>query len=196
MIGDKIYKFRKSRNLSQEEFANSIGVTRQIVSKWESNQSIPGVDKLKKISDVYNISYDELLNDVNYDKDKKYNIKKYIILFILMILVQIIFIFVVSLVSYKNMGSSYKCILRQTYDILEVYDSDDENYSYITLRKEDSIKTVRVSKLISSLIDEGNKYQFIFRGNENSSNIEDIFNNSEIINVIIGVDDSDLIDCK
>ena len=196
MIGDKIYKFRKSKNLSQEEFANSIGVTRQIVSKWESNQSVPGVDKLKKISDVYNIPYSELLSDTNYESKKKYNIKKYIILFILMILIQVIFIIVVSTISSKNMKSNYKCIGSQTYNILEIYDSEDTNYSYVTLKKDDNIKTVKVSKVISSLIEVDGTYEFIFRSNKNNDDIEYIFNNNEIINVIETDKFINVINCK
>ena len=49
LIGDRIYSLRKKLGLSQEEFANRIGVSRQVVSKWEMNQVIPLIDKLKKI---------------------------------------------------------------------------------------------------------------------------------------------------
>lgn len=195
MIGDKIYKFRKSKNLSQEEFANSIGVTRQIVSKWEMNQSIPGVDKLKKISDVYNIPYSELLGDTDYEGKKK-DIRKYILLFVLMVLFQIIFILVVSIISSKNMESSYKCIGSQTYSVLEIYDSDDENYSYVTIKKDSEIKTVRVSKVISSLISEGYIYEFIFRSNSDNDDIDYIFNNNDIINVRETNENINTIDCK
>lgn len=196
MIGDKIYKFRKSKNLSQEEFANSIGVTRQIVSKWESNQSVPGVDKLKKISDVYNIPYSELLNDTDYESKKRYDIKKYILLFVLMIMVQVIFIFLISMISDKNMVSNYKCLGTQTYNILDIYDSDDNNYSHVTLKKNDEIKTVKVSKVISSLIKVGGNYQVIFRSNEDNDNIDYIFNTNEIINVIETDENINIIDCK
>lgn len=196
MIGDKIYKFRKSKNLSQEEFANSIGVTRQIVSKWESNQSIPGVDKLKKISDVYEISYSELLNGTDYKTNKKYNVKKYLLLFLLMIIFQVIFILVVSIFSNKEMESNYRCLGTQTYNVLEIYNSDDDNFSYITLEKDGEIKTVKGSKVVSSLIKVDSKYQFIFRSNEDNNDIEYIFNNSEIINIIETTENVDVIVCK
>ena len=196
MIGDKIYKFRKSKNLSQEEFANSIGVTRQIVSKWESNQSIPGVDKLKKISEVYNICYDELLKDTDYEVKKKRDIKKYLLMFIFMIIIQVIFIFLISMISDNSIKNNYKCVGSQTYEIIEIYDSEDNNYSYITLRKNDNIKTVKVSKIISSLVDVNNKYEFIFRINDNNDDIEYVFNNSEIINVIETNIDTNIINCE
>ena len=73
LIGDRIYSLRKKLGLSQEEFANRIGVSRQVVSKWEMNQVIPLTDKLKKISEEFNISYDEIINDkiVNIIKSNK-----------------------------------------------------------------------------------------------------------------------------
>ncbi len=73
LIGDRIYSLRKKLGLSQEEFANRIGVTRQVVSKWEMNQVIPLTDKLEKISEEFNISYDEIINDkiVNIIKSNK-----------------------------------------------------------------------------------------------------------------------------
>jgi len=195
MIGDKIYKFRKSKNLSQEEFANSIGVTRQIVSKWESNQSIPGVDKLKKISEVYNIPYDELLKDTDYEVKKKRDIKRYLLMFILMIIIQVIFIFLVSMISDKNIKNEYKCVGSQTYIVMKIYDSEDNNYSYVTLKKDDDIKTVKVSKVISSLIDIDKKYEFIFRSNSSNNDIEYIFNSGEIINVVETNKDINIINC-
>jgi len=195
MIGDKIYKFRKSKNLSQEEFANSISVTRQIVSKWESNQSIPGVDKLKKISEVYNIPYDELLKDTDYEVKKKRDIKRYLLMFILMIIIQVIFIFLVSMISDKNIKNEYKCVGSQTYIVMKIYDSEDNNYSYVTLKKDDDIKTVKVSKVISSLIDIDKKYEFIFRSNSSNNDIEYIFNSGEIINVVETNKDINIINC-
>ena len=194
MIGDKIYKFRKSRNLSQEEFANSIGVTRQIVSKWESNQSVPGVDKLKKISDVYNIAYEELLNDTEYEGKKQNLIIKYIILFLIMIIVQVVIIFLISMFS-DNKKNTYRCVGSQTYTVMEIYDSEDNNYSYVTLKKDDVIKTVKVSKVIVSLIDVSKKYEFIFRSNVTNKEIDYIFNNNEIINVIETEKDTNIINC-
>ena len=73
LIGDRIYSLRKKLGLSQEEFARRIGVSRQVVSKWEMNQVIPLTDKLEKISEEFNISYDEIINDkiVNIIKSNK-----------------------------------------------------------------------------------------------------------------------------
>ena len=196
MIGDKIYKFRKSKNLSQEEFANSIGVTRQIVSKWEMNQSIPGVDKLKKISDVYKIPYEELLSGTKYDNKKNNNIKKNILMFIVMIICQIIFVLAFSLISSNGVSSNYKCIGSQTYRVLEIYDDIDNNYVHVTLKKDDNIKTVMVSKVIASLIEKDKMYEFVFRSNSDNDDMEYIFNNNEIINIKESYEIVNMFNCK
>ena len=60
-IGEKLYELRKGKNLSQEEVADRLNVTRQTISKWETNQSTPDFDKIKPICDLYEISADELL---------------------------------------------------------------------------------------------------------------------------------------
>jgi len=60
-IGQKLYELRKNKNLSQEEVADILKVTRQTVSKWETNQSVPDFDKIVPICELYDISADELL---------------------------------------------------------------------------------------------------------------------------------------
>ena len=95
LIGDRIYSLRKKLGLSQEEFANRIGVSRQVVSKWEMNQVIPLTDKLKKISEEFNISYDEIFGDK--DSIKRNNIIRYILIFLGIIIVEVIIILIYSI---------------------------------------------------------------------------------------------------
>ena len=67
-IADRIQKLRKLKGISQEELADELGVSRQAVSKWESNQSTPDIDKIIALSDFFEVSADYLLkgeNDVN-----------------------------------------------------------------------------------------------------------------------------------
>ena len=61
-LGEKIKELRKNFNITQEEFAFQIGVSRQIVSKWESDLGLPDVDHLKGIATLFNITIDELLD--------------------------------------------------------------------------------------------------------------------------------------
>lgn len=62
-LGKKLFELRKSKNLSQEDVANKLNVTRQTVSKWETNQSTPDFDKIVPLCDLYGISTDELLKE-------------------------------------------------------------------------------------------------------------------------------------
>lgn len=69
-IGNKLYELRKSKNLSQEELADKLNVTRQTISKWETNQSTPDFDKIIPLCEIYGISADELLNGVKIEKEE------------------------------------------------------------------------------------------------------------------------------
>lgn len=61
-LGERLISFRKKLNLSQEEVAEKLGVTRQTVSKWETDQSTPDFDKIVPICELYSISTNELIN--------------------------------------------------------------------------------------------------------------------------------------
>lgn len=60
-IGEKLYDLRREKHLSQEEVAEKLNVTRQTISKWETNQSTPDFDKIVPLCQLYGISADELL---------------------------------------------------------------------------------------------------------------------------------------
>lgn len=62
-IGYNISKYRKLNNLSQEEFAFRINVSKQTVYKWESGISIPNCDKVYVICKVLNINYENLFEE-------------------------------------------------------------------------------------------------------------------------------------
>ena len=64
-LADKLQLLRKKNLLSQEELAEKLGISRQAVSKWESGQSLPDLNKLKAISKLYNVTIDSLVNDDN-----------------------------------------------------------------------------------------------------------------------------------
>lgn len=68
-IGNKLYELRKSKNLSQEELADKLNVTRQTISKWETNQSTPDFDKIIPLCEIYGISADELLKGVKNETE-------------------------------------------------------------------------------------------------------------------------------
>lgn len=61
-IGERLYNLRKERNLSQEDLANELGVSRQTISKWETGESSPDFDKIIPICDFFGITSDELIS--------------------------------------------------------------------------------------------------------------------------------------
>ena len=62
-FNNKLYELRKKRGYSQEELANRLNVSRQTVSKWEVGESTPDMEKLVAISDLFEMSLDELVKD-------------------------------------------------------------------------------------------------------------------------------------
>lgn len=71
ILAEKIMNLRKKMGWSQEELAEQLGVSRQSVSKWESAQSLPDMDKIVKMSSVFSVSTDYLLKDELSDLDDR-----------------------------------------------------------------------------------------------------------------------------
>ena len=63
-MADRIQHLRKSKGISQEELADKVGVSRQAVSKWESEQSIPDIEKVILLSDFFEVTTDYLLKGI------------------------------------------------------------------------------------------------------------------------------------
>ena len=68
-LGEKIFKLRKEKGVSQEALAEKVGTTRQAISKWENNQGFPETEKLLQLSKVFEVSVDFLLKDEKAVKD-------------------------------------------------------------------------------------------------------------------------------
>lgn len=62
-VNEKIYNLRKKHNLSQEELADKLNVSRQTISKWELGESSPDFDKIVPICELFQITTEELLRD-------------------------------------------------------------------------------------------------------------------------------------
>ena len=63
-IADRIQQLRKIKGISQEMLADKVGVSRQAVSKWESEQSIPDIDKISLLSDYFEVTTDYLIKGI------------------------------------------------------------------------------------------------------------------------------------
>ena len=72
-LGEKLFEIRKCKNLTQDDVAEKLNVTRQTVSKWETNQSTPDFDKIVPLCDLYGISPNELLKGQKEDSKVENN---------------------------------------------------------------------------------------------------------------------------
>ena len=60
-FGEKLFKLRKEKGLSQEQLAEQMNTTRQAVSKWENDQGFPETEKLMMLGNIFSVSIDYLL---------------------------------------------------------------------------------------------------------------------------------------
>lgn len=67
-LGNHLFHARKKRGLSQEEVAEKLGISRQTISKWETDETLPDICQSKKLANLYGLSLDEL---VEFDIDIK-----------------------------------------------------------------------------------------------------------------------------
>ena len=61
-LAENLKKIRKENNLSQEQLAEDLGVSRQAISKWESKSAYPEMDKIIALCDKFNLNIDDLLH--------------------------------------------------------------------------------------------------------------------------------------
>ena len=67
-LGNNLFQARKKAGLSQESVAEKLGVSRQTISKWETDETIPDIYQSKKMAKLYNLTLDEL---IDFDIDIK-----------------------------------------------------------------------------------------------------------------------------
>ncbi|MBR5806257.1 MAG: helix-turn-helix transcriptional regulator [Oscillospiraceae bacterium] len=110
-LGAKLQSLRKQSGMSQETLAGQLGVSRQAVSRWELDISLPETENIIKLAKIFNVSFDYLLGDGeqyinrnNNSKDKTYtaNIVIFIVCMIIVFafslkLVQLLTIFITAL---------------------------------------------------------------------------------------------------
>lgn len=70
-MADRIQYLRKTNGISQEELADKVGVSRQAVSKWESEQSLPDLGKIITMSDYFGVTTDYILKGIEPVADKE-----------------------------------------------------------------------------------------------------------------------------
>lgn len=67
-LGNSLFNARKRSGLSQEEVAEKLGVSRQTISKWELDETLPDIQQSKRLSNIYHLTLDEL---IDFDIDVK-----------------------------------------------------------------------------------------------------------------------------
>lgn len=67
-LGEHLFQARKKSGLSQEKVAEKLGVSRQTVSKWETDETLPDIRQSKRLAVLYHLSLDEL---IDFDMDQK-----------------------------------------------------------------------------------------------------------------------------
>ena len=137
-FNEKLVMLRKQHNLSQEQVAEKLGVARQTISKWELGETTPEMDKLIIMSELYNITLDELMkeenegkvvNDPNSTNSQKLagmtiKILKGIGVFLLISVILYIAVIVIGLIAFNIMktDSNSKITVIQTEEIVDNYE--------------------------------------------------------------------------
>lgn len=135
-IGSTISELRKKNNLTQEQLAEKLNVTRQTISKWECNETSPSIEDASKLANIFNVSLDELVGNKNVLEEKVSNVERLagIIIKILKVIgVLLIIYFILLVVSFLIFNSfsdktsteltgSVTCTLKgitETYQVTE-----------------------------------------------------------------------------
>lgn len=71
MFKENLIQLRKCRQLTQEQLAEMVGVTRQAIAKWESGETMPDLEKCRMLAEIFKVSLDDL---ANYEPDANWGI--------------------------------------------------------------------------------------------------------------------------
>lgn len=113
-INDKLLELRKNKNMSQEDVANKLNVSRQTVSKWETGESKPDLDKVMPICELFGITPDELLTGSKKEIVKNISENKnalVISMCVLMYFIAIVWIIIADSMSFMNENISVSIFL-------------------------------------------------------------------------------------
>lgn len=106
-FSEKLKKIRVDNNLTQDELASKLYVTRTAISKWENDKGYPSIDSLKLISETFHITLDELISDedIENQKLKDENLaKKYYYIAIISFFIAVAFILAVYFTNIKYLA--------------------------------------------------------------------------------------------
>lgn len=123
---EKLLEFRKNKNLSQEELAEKIGVSRQSIYAWESGKSVPDIENMSKLCQILGIKTSDLTNGVEIERNKTLKVKESNVKKVKKIIAIIIgIIFIIYLIIFLR-----KLIILERLDYLQDEIWHYDNYSY------------------------------------------------------------------
>ncbi len=156
-LGEKIYKLRNERNMTQEQLAEKLGVTRQSISKWEGNLVKPEIEKLKAMAKLFEVSLDDLISDEAAEakpaKTGRLERDVTIYKFVSIITAGICLVMIAVMIAVAvNMSNRIKALeIREPeviYQDLENYTDDvSETFSNVSWKIKDADKKKQQSKL-------------------------------------------------
>jgi transcriptional regulator with XRE-family HTH domain len=136
IMTEKIYKLRKELSLTQDEFGAMLSVSIQAVSKWELGQSTPDLATLRKMKQVFNVSYDELLEDdkiIEHNSDLIVNLRnKRTFFYYSIMLIVISLLFFLYYITIRLNGYYDGFILKTQFELIQSQQGYDWFYYFIT----------------------------------------------------------------
>ena len=139
-IGSKISELRKKNNMTQEELAEKLNITRQTISKWELNETTPNLEDAHHLAKILKVSLNELVGSENILEEKMSNVERLAgiiikILKVIGILMIIYFIFLIGAIlafaifrknTSNEVTGSITCTLNDKTEIFQVTQKDNE----------------------------------------------------------------------
>ncbi len=133
-FSDKLKKLRLSKNLTQDQLAKLIYVSRSAVAKWEQNRGFPNIDALQRISKIFEVSIDDLLSDKELkilevtNNKKKISLQRKIIisLSILTAIILIVFISLTVIYHPRTISKYVKQNSNNNFVKIEIVNYDED----------------------------------------------------------------------
>ena len=158
-VGERLLNLRKEKNLSQEELANILDVSRQTVSKWETDQSTPDFDKIVPLCDYFGITTDELLTgrknlvEANVEDNKK-GFARNIAIAVAMYILSIVAIVLFGSLGYGEVGVCIFFVIIALATALLVYNgiTHEEKKKVLTNEEKEEKLVKEIVETIGTII--------------------------------------------
>lgn len=163
MLGKNIQYLRKQKHMTQEDLALKLNVSRQAISKWEAGSSEPDINTLVKLSEIFNVSIDELIKGIYEEKPSPITVntnrKSRIILVIILCLIvaPVVYHVIDNMLNTTNQG------IQETGDTLEEIQqgaTEDNSLLLNEIKEYDNMKSIGFNIDITSY----QKQQMLFSG--------------------------------